>query len=162
MTGVGPISAIGAGREDFWDALVAGRHGFGPITLCDDSESPSKVAAEVKDFRMDHYVRRGTGLARHTPRPTQLALGSAILALHDAELDLDACDPNRLGVHVGTGIGTVDTVLRMREKYGAPGVPAPPHIGAPSTPRLRDATPESTPWVSRSGRSRRAPPTPSS
>ena len=48
VTGVGPISAIGCGRNEFWDALIAGRHGFGLVTQCDVSDSPSKIGAEVK------------------------------------------------------------------------------------------------------------------
>lgn len=116
VTGVGPVSAIGCGREAFWDALCAGRPGFGPITLCDASASPSKVAAEVKGFRLEDYVEGGRAMARHTPRPAQLALAAAILALHDAELDLDACDPDRLGIHVGTSIGNLATVFDLQER----------------------------------------------
>ena len=56
VTGVGPVSAIGCGRNEFWDALTAGRHGFGPITLCDANASPAKIAAEVKGFDLDDYV----------------------------------------------------------------------------------------------------------
>lgn len=45
ITGVGPVSAIGCGRKEFWSSLIAGRHGFGHITLCDTPRSPSKVGA---------------------------------------------------------------------------------------------------------------------
>lgn len=68
VTGLGPVSAIGSGRTAFWDALVAGRHGIGPITLCDASASPSKIGAEVRDFDLDTYVEHGGVLGRHTPR----------------------------------------------------------------------------------------------
>ena len=68
VTGVGPVSAIGCGRNEFWDALTAGQHGFGPITLCDSSASPSKIAAEVKDFGAGRYVAHGDIMARRTPR----------------------------------------------------------------------------------------------
>lgn len=119
MTGVGPVSAIGCGRNEFWDALLAGRHGFGPVTLCDASASPSKVAAEVKEFRLGRYVENGDVLARRTPRAVQLALAAAVLALHDAEIDLDACDADRLGVFVGTSIGNLDVVLSIRERVAS-------------------------------------------
>ncbi len=117
VTGVGPVSAIGTGREAFWNALVAGKHGFRHITLCDASESPSKIAAEIPDFQLERFVTDGELMARRTPRPVQLALAAAVLALHDAELDLDACDPDRLGVHLGTSIGNLETVLRLNERY---------------------------------------------
>jgi 3-oxoacyl-[acyl-carrier-protein] synthase II len=116
VTGVGPVSAIGSGRNAFWDALLAGTHGFGPITRCDASASPSKIAAEVKDFDLETYVEKGPVMARHTPRPVQLALAASVLALHDAELDLDACDPDRLGIHVGTSVGNLGEMFALKAR----------------------------------------------
>lgn len=126
ITGVGPVSAIGCGRNEFWDSLIEGKHGFGPITLCDASASPSKIGAEVKDFNLERYVENGAIMARRTPRPAQFALASAVLALHDSEIDLDACDPGRLGVHVGTSIGNLGTVLSLSEEFEKAGK-LPPH-----------------------------------
>ncbi len=126
ITGVGPVTAIGCGRNDFWEALVAGRHGFGPITLCDASASPSKIAAEVKEFEMERYVEAGKAMARRTPRPVQFALGASVLALHDAEIDLDACDPDRLGVNVGTSIGNMAELFSGRDQLDTKGT-LPPH-----------------------------------
>lgn len=117
VTGLGPVSAIGCGRDPFWESLVAGRHGFGPMTLCDPTTSPSKIAAEVRDFDLARYVENGQIMARRTPRPVQFALASSVLALHDAEIDLDACDPDRFGVHVGTSIGNMATVLGLNDEY---------------------------------------------
>ncbi|MGH9441502.1 MAG: beta-ketoacyl-[acyl-carrier-protein] synthase family protein [Thermoanaerobaculia bacterium] len=115
VTGLGPVSAIGCGRNDYWEGLEAGRHGIGPITLCDTSGSPSKIGAEVKGFHLDSYIEKGNILARHTPRPVQLGLAASVLALHDAELDLDACDPDRLGIHVGTSVGNLGDMFRLRD-----------------------------------------------
>jgi len=122
VTGVGPISAIGCGRDAFWEALMRGRHGFGPITLCDAAVSPSKIAAEVDGFDLAHYVQGGNVMARRTPRPVQFALAASVLALHDAEIDLDACDPDRFGVHVGTSIGNMATVLGLQSTFRRSGV----------------------------------------
>lgn len=127
VTGVGPVSAIGCGRNAFWEALLAGRHGFGPVTLFDAKDSPSKVAAEVKDFRLETYVESGRVMARHTPRPVQLALAACVLALHDAEVDLDSCDPDRLGIHVGTSIGNVADAFEARRRW-TEGERVPPHL----------------------------------
>lgn len=126
VTGVGPVSAIGCGRNEFWDALTAGRHGFGPITLCDASASPSKVGAEVKGFDLARYVEHGETLARRMPRPVQLALAASVLALHDAEIDLDACDPDRLGIHVGTSAGNLGDLLAFARRLEQTGT-LPPH-----------------------------------
>jgi 3-oxoacyl-[acyl-carrier-protein] synthase II len=126
VTGVGPVSAIGTGRNEFWDALISGRHGFRPISLCDASHSPSKIAAEVPEFQLNRFVTDGDLMARHTPRPVQLALAAGVLALHDAELDLDACDPDRLGVHIGTSVGNLETIMLLNDRYKRTGS-APPH-----------------------------------
>ena len=127
VTGVGPVSAIGCGRNAFWDALLDGRHGFGPMTLCSADASPSKIAAEVRDFDLEAYVLKGGIMARRTPRPVSLGLASAVLALHDAEIDLDACDPDRFGVYVGTSIGNLGEVFEVQRKHQA-GHPPPAHL----------------------------------
>jgi 3-oxoacyl-[acyl-carrier-protein] synthase II len=116
VTGLGPVSAIGSGRNAFWNALTSGQHGFGQITHCDVSQSPSKIGAEVRDFRLGEFIVRGDVMARRTPRAVQLALAASVLALHDAEIDLDACDPDRLGVFAGTSIGNLDVVMAVREQ----------------------------------------------
>jgi 3-oxoacyl-[acyl-carrier-protein] synthase II len=126
VTGVGPVSAIGCGRNEFWDALIAGRHGIGPVTLCDVSASPSKIGAEVKGFDLERYLERGAQMARFTPRPTQFALAAAVLAIHDSEIDVDACDPERFGIHVGTSAGNMQAVLEGNALL-AKGTPLPPH-----------------------------------
>ncbi|HUI08936.1 MAG TPA: beta-ketoacyl-[acyl-carrier-protein] synthase family protein [Bacteroidota bacterium] len=126
VTGVGPVSAIGIGRNEFWEALVAGRHGFRRISLCDASRSPSKIAAEIPDFRLERFVTEGDLMARRTPRPVQLALAAAVLALHDSGIDLDDCDPDRLGVHVGTSVGNLETILQLNSRYQQTGS-APPY-----------------------------------
>ena len=126
ITGVGPVSAIGSGRNEFWDALTSGRPGFAPITFCDTSQSPSKIGAQVPEFHLGRYIARGDVMARYTPRAVQLALAASVLALHDAEIDLDACDPDRLGVFVGTSVGNLDVVMALKDRvksYGA----VPPH-----------------------------------
>lgn len=121
ITGVGPISAIGCGRRPFWEALLAGRHGFGPITLCDANASPAKIAAEVKGFDLDDYVESGKVLARHTPRPSQMALAAALLALHDAELDVNLMSES-MGLYVGTSLANLETTFAMRDRWQAAGV----------------------------------------
>jgi len=116
ITGVGPVSAIGCGRDAFWSSLIAGEHGFGPVTQCDVSDSPSKIGAEVKDFKLEDYVENGRIMGRRMPRPAQFALASAVLALHDAEIDLDACDPDRFGVNVGTSLGNGEATFAFHKQ----------------------------------------------
>ena len=117
VTGLGPISAVGMGRNDFYQALLEGRSGIGPITLCDVSRSPSKIGAEVTDFRMELFVEHGRAIERWAPRPIQLALAAAVMALHDAELPLDDLDADRLGLVVGTGVGNAGDLLAFANRW---------------------------------------------
>lgn len=115
VTGIGPVSAVGCGREPFWEALVEGRPGFGPITLCDPGDSSSKVAAEVKKFDLQEYLPRGKALARIHPRPVQFALASTALALDDAGLSNE--DHSLTGVALGTGLANIDLVFKTWTTY---------------------------------------------
>jgi len=125
VTGIGPISAIGCGRDAFWDSLIAGRHGFGPITQCDVSDIACKIGAEVSNFDLGDYLEGGKLMGRRTPRPVQFGLAAGVLALHDAEIDLDACDPDRFGVHVGTSLGNSEETFRLRDVWQQKGtIPA--------------------------------------
>lgn len=117
VTGLGPVSAIGCGRDAFWRALVAGRHGFGPITVCDASRSASKVGAEVSDREVDRHLPGGAAAARRSPRPVRFALAAAALALEDAGLGPGGFDPGRVGVLVGTSLGNVAEALPARDRW---------------------------------------------
>jgi 3-oxoacyl-[acyl-carrier-protein] synthase II len=117
VTGVGPISAIGCGAEEFWESLLAGRHGFGSITLCDASRSPSKIAAEVAGFDLGRYVPRGGALARQLPRPVQFALAAAALALEDSGLVPGRFHAGRVGVWAGTSLGNAFEGLSARDRW---------------------------------------------
>jgi len=117
ITGLGPISAIGCGHEPFWQALVAGQHGFGPITRCDVSCSPSKIGAEVKNFHLSDHVANGSALKRRLPRAVQLALAASTLAVQDSGLTAQTVNPERIGVCVGTSVGNTSDYLQDRDKW---------------------------------------------
>ncbi len=55
ITGVGAITPIGIGKDEFWNNLVAGKSGVGPITQFDASEYGTRIAGEVKDFDFSKY-----------------------------------------------------------------------------------------------------------
>ena len=112
ITGVGAITPIGIGKEEFWNNLVAGKSGVGPITQFDASEYGTKIAAEVKDFDFAKYGDKKEG--KRMDRVTQFAVAAAKMAVEDAKLDLNAIDPVRAGVCVGSGIG--GQTLKFAEK----------------------------------------------
>jgi len=108
VSGIGVVTPIGIGREDFWNELLAGRNGISRITLFDPSEFRSQMAGEVKDFHAEDWIDRK--LARRMDRFTHFALVAANLAMKDAGLDVFPFDGRRAGVIIGSGIGGMQTI----------------------------------------------------
>jgi 3-oxoacyl-[acyl-carrier-protein] synthase II len=105
VTGIGPVTPIGTGVEDFWAAMVAGRSGAGPITRFDATDFKSKVAAEINGFEITDYLPAKN--ARRLDRFSQLAYAAATLALADAHMKPSDPDPTRVGMVIGSGIGGI-------------------------------------------------------
>src|SRR5580704_3670217 len=101
ITGIGIVAPNGIGLEAFWESLLAGRSGIGPITLFDASKFKSRIAGEVKNFDPADYVElelKPKRMARHT----QFAYAAAMMALRDAGLDPDNPDlPSPTPVIIG-------------------------------------------------------------
>lgn len=120
ITGLGVVSPVGIGTEAFWDGLLSGKSGIGPITQFDASDFPVKIAGEVKDFDAEKYVGdRKT--VRHMDRNAQFAVAAAKMAAEDAKLDMTKEDPNRAGTIIGSGIGgiiTMEDTVRKIESRG--------------------------------------------
>lgn len=119
VTGVGPITPIGSGKETFWNNLTAGKSGIGMISQFDTTDFTVKIAGEVKDFDFAAYGDKKEG--KRMDRVTQFAVAAAKLALEDSKLDLEKIEPLRCGVCVGTGIGGIHTFLEQSLKYGDKG-----------------------------------------
>ena len=109
VTGIGPVTPVGTGREPFWDALVSGRSGIGPITLFDASDVPVRIAGEVRDFDPSSYL--DAKRARRTDRAVHLAVAAAKLAWEDA--GRPPSEASRTGVIVSTGIGGLNTMTEQ-------------------------------------------------
>ena len=107
VTGMGALSPLGESVEELWNGLVEGRSGVGPMTLCDPSDFPCKIAGEVTGFDPRQFVDGRE--ARRMARFSQLAVAAAGLAVEDAGLDLSREDPERLGVVMGNGNGGFPT-----------------------------------------------------
>ncbi|MCL0093501.1 beta-ketoacyl-ACP synthase II [Dehalococcoidia bacterium] len=103
VTGLGAVTPLGLNVSEYWQGLVEGRSGIGPITHFDSSDLSCKVAGEVKGFDPVNFMERKE--ARHMARFSQFAIAAVTMALEDAKLDLPKEDPERLGVYLGSGIG---------------------------------------------------------
>ncbi|HYP23331.1 MAG TPA: beta-ketoacyl-ACP synthase II [Actinomycetota bacterium] len=107
VTGIGAVTPIGTGAEDFWAALVAGRSGAAPIEGFDASPYSTRIACQVRGFDpADHMDGR---TAARADRFTQLAIAAGGQAWADAGLG-DDIDRDRAGVIVGSGIGGLYTI----------------------------------------------------
>lgn len=115
ITGVGPVTPIGTGKEKFWDNLTAGKSGIDIITRFDTTEIDVKIAGEVKDFDYAEYMDKKEG--KRMDRVTHFAVAAAKLAVEDAKLDLANINQVRAGVCVGSGIGGIETFVEQTTKY---------------------------------------------
>ncbi len=113
ITGMGTINCIGHTVTAYWESLLAGRSGIGPITHFDASDMPCQIAGEVHDFNPEDYMDRKE--ARRIPRVSQFALAAASQAMADAGLQAPFSDPERAAVLIGTGVGGIDRIVTVRD-----------------------------------------------
>ena len=114
VTGMGAITPIGNDVESFWQALKDKTLGIGPITYFDTADFKCKLAAEVKDFDAKAYMEPKT--ARRMEPFSQFAVAAAKQALDQSGIDMEKEDPFRVGVSVGSGIGSLQAMERSEKK----------------------------------------------
>ena len=107
MTGLGALAPNGNDLDSFWDALVNGRSGIGPITKFDASEHRAQIAGEIKGFDAEAVLDR-KDVRRNDPF-THYAIYVAKQATEHGGLDMEAVDAERVGVIWGSGIGGIQT-----------------------------------------------------
>jgi 3-oxoacyl-[acyl-carrier-protein] synthase II len=115
ITGIGILAPNGIGLEAFWESILAGQSGIGPITLFDASELRSRIAGEVKNFDPLDYIEpelKPKRMARHT----QLAYAAAMMALRDAGFDSDNIGmPSPVPVIIGVSMNSMDVLEHALE-----------------------------------------------
>ncbi len=107
VTGLGALTPIGNNIQEYWDALVSGKSGAGPITRFDASNFKTKFACELKNFEITDFMNRKE--ARKLDLYAQYAMVATDEAIIDSGLDLEKINKNRVGVIWGAGIGGIDT-----------------------------------------------------
>jgi len=111
ITGLGIVSPLGIGVAENWRNITAGRGGIGRVTHFDATGYPSAIAGEVKNFDPAQYVSEKE--ARRMDRFIQLGMAAAIEAIKDSGLAVTEANAERIGVHIGAGIGGVSTIEEM-------------------------------------------------
>ncbi len=108
ITGMGAVTPIGIGVENFFEGLKAGKNGIAKVTHFDVTDFRSKLAAEVKDFQAEDWIEQKS--AKRMDQFTQFAIAASAMAIDDAGLDSFPFDKNRAGVIIGSGIGGSQTI----------------------------------------------------
>src|SRR5437667_10169933 len=98
ITGLGVASPIGIGKDRFWEALIAGKNGIGPITAFDTSDYPCHNGGQVSDFDPLEYMSPET--VKRIGKASQFAVATSKMAIEDAGLT-GRLDPDRTGVTMG-------------------------------------------------------------
>jgi 3-oxoacyl-[acyl-carrier-protein] synthase II len=107
VTGLGALTPIGNTVSEYWDALINGVNGAGPITKFDVSKFKTQFACEVKNFNAENYFDRKE--VRKFDRCSHFGIVCADEAFRDANFDLATLDVDRVGVIWASGIGGLET-----------------------------------------------------
>ncbi|MBI4708537.1 MAG: beta-ketoacyl-[acyl-carrier-protein] synthase family protein [Candidatus Omnitrophica bacterium] len=103
VTGLGIISSIGQGKDDFWKSLIAGKSGISKVSSFDTAGLRCHSAGEIKDFNPDNYFPSVD--FPFLSRTSQLGIAATALAFKDAKISTDLIDPETTGVIIGTTMG---------------------------------------------------------
>lgn len=114
VTGMGAITPIGLGIEEFWQGLKAGKTGFSPITQFDTTEYKNKIAASVTGFEGKNYM--DVKAARRMELFCQYAVAAAKEAMAQSGIVMAQEDPYRVGCAIGSGIGSLQAMEREHTK----------------------------------------------
>jgi ligand-binding sensor protein len=129
ITGLGVVSPIGIGKDEFLDGLLKSKNGVHRITSFDPSDLPSQMAGEVNDFDPSKYLDHKS--ISHTARASQFAVAGTQMALEDAQLIIEEEDPDRIAVIIGAGTNGMEFAAEQcKYFYAAQGKkPVSPYTG---------------------------------
>ena len=115
VTGLGALTPLGNDVPTFWESLVNGVSGAGPITHIDTTKFKTQFACEVKNFNpLDHFDRKEV---RKHDLFSIYGIVAAREAIKDANIDKEAEDLNKIGVIMGVGIGGIGTFEKEMEDF---------------------------------------------
>jgi 3-oxoacyl-[acyl-carrier-protein] synthase II len=108
ITGLGIVSSIGVGKEAFWENCLKGNSGIGPIQGFDVSSYRSRLGGQLPEIDFKAIIKPGN--LRRMDRIGKIVVSSVRLAIDDSTLHLKEEDSSRIGISIGTGLGSSDTV----------------------------------------------------
>ncbi len=119
VTGMGVITPIGNSVQEFWNGIKAKKVGINPIVNFDTTQYKAKLSADVKDFDAKKYM--DVKSAKRMDRFSQFAVAAAREAAEDAGLDMEKEDSFRVGISIGSGVGSLMGIEREYDKMLAKG-----------------------------------------
>lgn len=100
VTGLGAVSSIGIGKEEFWANVLKGKSGISDVTLFDTSKFKRHRAGEIKNFTSSDFIPES--IAKFIGRASQFGIAATKLALEDANFPLDDIQTKKLAIIIGT------------------------------------------------------------
>jgi 3-oxoacyl-[acyl-carrier-protein] synthase II len=152
VTGVGPITPVGFGKETYWESLIQGRSSFKRIEFPnrDMNQYRCRIAAPIEGFDVYQYIQR-TKHSKHLGKTSQYAIAAAWLALMDAGLTLErneeaegasshreaqyqvkGLDPFKIGVILGIGAEAMELLEYYHERFLSRGIRGLSPFGLPN------------------------------
>lgn len=109
ITGIGIVSSLGLGKDQFWQNILSGKSGISKVSLFDAKlQSYCKIAGEIPTFNPLDFM--DAKQAKRMDRFIQFAVAASHMAVKDANIDLSKDDPTRVGVVVGSAAGGFETI----------------------------------------------------
>ncbi|MBQ9983159.1 MAG: beta-ketoacyl-ACP synthase II [Lachnospiraceae bacterium] len=120
VTGMGAITPIGLSVDEFWNGIKESKVGIGPITKFETGDFKVKLAAEVKDFNAKDFMDGKA--AKRMELFSQYAVAAAKEAMEQSGLDMEKEDPYRVGIAIGSGTGSLQTIERNSLRIQTKGI----------------------------------------
>ena len=111
VTGLGVLTSVGIGKDDFWSNLIKGKSGISEIESFDTSDQFTHLGGEIKDFRPGEYL--STKKIKLMGRASHLAVAAAKIAIKDAALNQEMINGNKVAVLMGTTGGESQEIEEM-------------------------------------------------
>jgi 3-oxoacyl-[acyl-carrier-protein] synthase II len=115
ITGLGVISAIGCGKEAFWEGLRTGRSGVSRVKCFDPSPYPTQFAGQVNGFAFEDWI--DNKWLKRMDRTSQLAVAASKMAVRDAGVDFTQVNRDRVGVVVGAAMAGQAYLLQQHDRF---------------------------------------------
>src|SRR3990172_8422077 len=114
ITGLGVVSSIGIGWEEFWDSLLEGKSGISPVLAIDTKNHFTHNGGEVKNFKPEEFMSKDK--IPLFSRASQVGLAAAKLAVTDSRLSHDYISGAKAGTCIGITSGSIEVIEHINDR----------------------------------------------